>query len=120
MTTWWLSFSGKQGFLGVILVNCKTMEEAHAAINKASINPGGEILGYSFDSSRDPYMATQEWRGLQKLPRLKLLSLKEIEAAGIKCMSNTEAEKSGKYDMEAAEKSFVYICEKCQQQSCNC
>lgn len=53
--TLFLSFSGAEGFRGVIVIDdCVGVEEALSRVTKAGLNPGGEVAAWPIPSS-EPY-----------------------------------------------------------------
>lgn len=85
--TWWLSFADPdkpktQQFLGVVLVdNCGGLIEARMQLTINGVqSPGGEIRGFGFDPNDGP---PDQVAALARLPRLVLLSKKELEDAGM-------------------------------------
>lgn len=86
MVTYWLSFcdadkpKGSQ-FLGVVLVDAESLEDAVRACWKAGCNPGGEVASIELpplDELADDERADAE--RTYAMPRLTLMSRADIEA----------------------------------------
>jgi hypothetical protein len=85
--TWWLSFAdparppGEQ-FLGVVIVDdCPGLVTARVRMAEAGVvSPGGEIRAAGFDPAQGP---GDQAAALARLPRLRLLSLADLRAAGM-------------------------------------
>jgi len=87
LLTWWLSFADhtrpqSEQFLGVILIDdCPGLVTARLRLSEAGVqSPGGEIRGIGFDPADGP---PDQVAALARLPRLTLLSLADLQAAGM-------------------------------------
>lgn len=78
MKTFWLSFVGDAGFLGVCIVDAETSQAAVDRAKDLGIHPGGDTHSYAVAKS-DPLRAACE-----KLGRDRLISQDELEALGAK------------------------------------
>lgn len=114
MISYWLSFASDSGFLGAILVDVPpdaTIGDALFKVNLAGINPGGQVAGFIFDTE-DDRLLPHERESSRRLPRLKLLSRKEIESCGTEGKTLAEAKASG-IDMDRVEDHLDVVCEDC-------
>jgi len=78
MSTWWLSFADPERpkgtqFLGVIVIEAASFEEAILKTWALKLDPGGEVMGYEMD----------EREQLDEKYHNRLLSAKELEEADI-------------------------------------
>lgn len=58
---WWLSFARPAGFLGVVLVEGRTLKAALQRAHRDGINPGGECYGFAVPPSLGA--PPTEWQG---------------------------------------------------------
>ncbi len=82
----WLSFADRQRFLGAMVVEATSLEQAVRLSHRAHTNPGGDVVGMCVDDlDRDPAdtRTLEEKAALDRLPRLTLFSRDDLTARGI-------------------------------------
>lgn len=94
--TLFLSFSGAEGFRGVIVIDdCVGVEEALSRVTKAGLNPGGEVAAWPIPSS-EPY------------PRMTLLTRAYLIETGHKSLKDVDDKTAD----EVSSKALI-ICDDC-------
>jgi hypothetical protein len=107
---YWISFCGDSGFLGVAIVEGRSMIGAVEESNRRGINPGGEVAVFEIPSL--------EYQN-QARPYCNRLLQREELARIFGPLSTGAAVTNDMLEAAGPERSAI-VCQKCNESNCRC
>lgn len=100
--TWWLSYAGKEGFRGVVLVDTTEVSDdayrtAVISARAMGVSPGGECVGYPLTEEMKAKDLPAKRAALAALPRLVLIRQEQLTGLAQAVKGGVEAAKETKH-----------------------